>query len=201
MKNSFIMIVVVGFLLGANMGLAQKFKPGGAVAVPPANIPVPVKNVPIPVPVSPPTQKAVNKSAVFVFKEVKDFLPLSKFKNINEFENNFKKYVDDCIDKKMSVRCFISYEMWDRELNIYYKKLRAKLDKNGKKLLKTSQKSWLKYRDESFKFNSSLLDARYNDGGADDRLRRAEESDSMASFIVKSQTLLLKKYFTDITNN
>ena|GEM_PF-6745235 len=37
-----------------------------------------------------------------------------------------------------------------------------------------------------------------NNNGIDDRLRRAEESDSMASLIIKSQTLLLKEIFARI---
>ena len=75
--------------------------------------------------------------------------------------------------------------MWDRELNIYYKKIYSKLDKKGKKLLKNSQRAWLKERDMSIKFNSMLLDKNYIESGTLYLLTRAGEVDSIITPIIK----------------
>ena len=135
----------------------------------------------------------------YQYKEVKDFDVLSSFKSIEEFEANYGKYVQDCLDNTYGgtggTRCFIGYEMWDRELNIYYKKLYSQLDKNGKQLLKKSQKAWLKERDLSIDFVSFLLDKKYTEPGTMYLLMRAGDADSMITPIVKQRALMLKKWF------
>lgn len=45
---------------------------------------------------------------------------------------------------------------WDKELNIVYKKLMSIMTPKEKTSLITSQKSWLKYRDDEFKFLSQF---------------------------------------------
>lgn len=135
----------------------------------------------------------------YQYKDVKDFDVLSSFKSIEEFEANYGKYVQDCLDNTYGgtggIPCFIGYEMWDRELNIYYKKLHSQLDKNGKQLLKKSQKAWLKERDLNIEFNSLLLDKKYTEPGTMYLLMRAGDADSMITPIVKQRALMLKKWF------
>lgn len=49
------------------------------------------------------------------------------------------------------LECYAQAEKrWDEELNKVYKDLMARLDDNGRSALKTSQISWLKYRDNEF---------------------------------------------------
>jgi uncharacterized protein YecT (DUF1311 family) len=133
------------------------------------------------------------------YKEVKDFDVLSSFKSIEEFEANYEKYVQHCLDNTYGgtggIPCFIGYEMWDRELNIYYKKLYSQLDNNGKQLLKKSQKAWLKERDLSIRFNSLLLDKKYTEQGTMFLLMRSGDADSMITPIIKQRALILKKWF------
>lgn len=135
----------------------------------------------------------------FQYKTIKDFDTLSSFKSPKEFETNYKKYIQNCLDNTGGgtggISCFIGYEMWDRELNIYYKKLYALLNKNERKLLKQSQKDWLKERDSSIKFNSLLLDNIYTGSGTMYASMRAGDADATATPIVKQRALLLKMWY------
>jgi len=135
----------------------------------------------------------------YQYKDVKDFDVLSSFESVEAFEANYEKYVQDCLDNTYGgtrgVPCFIGYKMWDRELNIYYKKLYSRLDINAKKVLKKSQKVWLKELDMSIKFHSLLLDRQYTEQGTMHLLMRADDTDSMITPIVKQRTLILKKWY------
>ena len=56
-------------------------------------------------------------------------------------------------------QCFVeSYNDWDKELNIIYRKLAGKLESEERKRLLSAQLEWLKYRDLEFK----LIDSLYN---------------------------------------
>ncbi len=135
----------------------------------------------------------------YQYKDVRDFDVLSSFESVEAFEANYEKYVQDCLDNTYGgtrgVPCFIGYKMWDRELNIYYKKLYSRLDINAKKVLKKSQKAWLKELDMSIKFHSLLLDRQYTEQGTMHLLMRADDTDSMITPIVKQRTLILKKWY------
>lgn len=134
----------------------------------------------------------------YQYQEVKDFDVFASFKSVEKFEANYEKYVQDCLDNTGGgtggIPCFIGYDMWDRELNIYYKKLYSQLDKKGKKLLKNSQKAWLTERDLSQKFISMLLDKKYTESGTMYLLMRAGDADSMITPIVKHRALTLRKW-------
>ncbi|MCC2524661.1 lysozyme inhibitor LprI family protein [Vibrio coralliilyticus] len=128
-----------------------------------------------------------------------DFLSLSEFSSVDEFEQYIDTYVQDCLDHSyggsFAVRCFVSYEIWDRELNNYYQLLYKSLNDDGQKSLKNSQLSWLKTRDKAIEFNSFLLDERYNDKvGTMYIVMRADDADQATSSIVKHRALLIKSW-------
>ena len=53
-----------------------------------------------------------------------------------------------------------AYGLWDKELNVHYKNLMKRLDPNGQKVLKTSQMSWLKFRDAESKLSDLIVNSR-----------------------------------------
>jgi uncharacterized protein YecT (DUF1311 family) len=133
----------------------------------------------------------------FTTKTKNDFPQLSKFQDVDAFENHYWEYIQTCLDNTgggtRGTLCFIGHEMWDRELNFYYKELYGKLDKAGKKALKQSQIAWLKARDLSIKFNSILLDRKYQEEqGTMFSLMRAGDADKMTVPIIKQRALYLK---------
>lgn len=75
------------------------------------------------------------------FKErpIDKFKMLDKFASVEAFENYIEIYTQNCLDNSyggsLSLRCFVSYELWDRELNKYYQLLRNKFSAKQKKLL------------------------------------------------------------------
>ena len=136
----------------------------------------------------------------FKYKKVDDFKTLESFKSIDEFESSYNKYIEECLDNTgggtSGIECLIGYELWDRELNIYYNKLMKVLGEKERELLKESQLAWIKERDNSIAFNSRLLDNKYrNETGTMYSLMRAGDADEMMIPIVKQRALLLKKWF------
>lgn len=141
----------------------------------------------------------------YKYKKVDDFKTLEDFKSIDEFESNYKKYMQDCFDNTGGgtggIRCAISYDIWDRELNIYYNKLMKILSEKEKVLLKESQLAWIKERDKSKELNSSLIYQKYKDEeGTLYSLLRASDADKMMTPIVKQRALLLKNWYEYIEN-
>ena len=135
----------------------------------------------------------------FEERPVENFLTLSEFSSVGEFEQYIDTYVQDCLDHSyggsLSVRCFIRYEVWDRELNNYYRRLYRSLSVDGKERLKNSQLSWLKTRDTAIEFNSFLLDQRYkNKSGIMYIAMRAGDADQAISPMIKHRALLLKSW-------
>jgi uncharacterized protein YecT (DUF1311 family) len=133
----------------------------------------------------------------FTTKTKNDFPTLSKFKDVDAFEHHYLEYIQTCLDNTGGgtggIPCLIGYEMWDRELNIYYKELHGKLDNVGKNALRQSQIAWLKERDLSIKFNSILLDGKYQEKqGTMYSLMRAGDADKMMVPIIKQRALYLK---------
>ncbi|WP_444943018.1 lysozyme inhibitor LprI family protein [Microbulbifer sp. ZKSA006] len=100
-----------------------------------------------------------NYAINFEYKSVSDFNELSSF------ENNYDTYIQDCLDNTgggtRSIPCLITPNLWDRELNIYYSKLREMLSDEEKSLLKQSQLAWLKCRDKTLELNDTLIDTTY----------------------------------------
>lgn len=141
----------------------------------------------------------VASSAEFPYKKVDDFKTLDPFKSVEEFEASYKNYVQQCLDNtgggSGGILCFVGYDLWDRELNIYYNRLMKVLGEKERKLLKESQLAWIKERDKSIDFNSRLLDNKYKKPGTMYLLMRAGDADEMMSPVVKQRALILKKWF------
>lgn len=134
------------------------------------------------------------------YKKLADFKTLKSFKSVDAFESYYGKYVQECLDNTGGgtggIACLISSDIWDRELNIYYKKLMNVLGKKEKQLLRTSQRTWIKERDQSIKFISSLLDIEYEGkSGTMYLLMRAGDADSLKMPIVKHRALQLRRWF------
>ena len=134
------------------------------------------------------------------YKTVEDFEPLSNFSSVESFEKNYQRYTQDCLDNTGGgtggIKCFISYKIWDRELNIYYNKVYKSLDKNGKVLLKKSQLTWIAERDQSSAFNSFLIDKEYaGKKGTMYSLLKAGDASKAISPIVKQRALVLKGWY------
>lgn len=139
-----------------------------------------------------------NVSFAFEHKEINSFKKLSDFKTVEEFEKYYNDYTKECLDKGFggagSIPCFVASELWDRELNIYYKKLYNKLEANEKILLKNSQKKWLETRDLTIELNSILLNKNSGEGTMY-LLMKAGDRDSIISPIIKQRALILKKWY------
>jgi uncharacterized protein YecT (DUF1311 family) len=64
----------------------------------------------------------------------------------------------DCTDKQSDAdikSCLQQeYEKSDKELNVTYSQLMAKLDPEGKEMLKKAQKAWIQYRDADAEFSA-----------------------------------------------
>lgn len=151
----------------------------------------------------------VNPSFTFAidyeYKKIDSFKKLESFKSVEEFELYYNKYIQDCLDHTGGgtggIPCFKSYEIWDRELNIYYEKLINILGKKEKQMLKASQLAWIKERDKSIEFNSKLLDIEYkNEMGTMYALMRAGDADRLITPIVKQRALQLKNWFEFVEN-
>ena len=143
-------------------------------------------------------QSSLSYAVDFEYKETKDFAALETFKSVEAFETDYGKYVQQCLDtfggSSGGIPCFIGHELWDRELNTYYNKLAAKLNKNDKALLKKAQIAWLKQRDLNIEFTSKLLDKKYTEQGTMYQFMRAEEANSLLTPVIKQRALMLKQW-------
>lgn len=142
----------------------------------------------------------ISGSAAFEYKKIDDFKTLDAFGSVGEFETYYGTYIQDCIDNTGGgaggIACLIGYDIWNREITMYYDKLMSLLDDSEKKLLKDSQLAWSNERDATIAFNSALLDIKYRDEpGTMYALLRAEEADAVIVPIVRERALLLKKWF------
>lgn len=136
----------------------------------------------------------------FEYKEVDKFETLNEYANTGEFEKSYKPYIQDCLDNSGGgtggIRCLIDYEIWDRELNIYYNKLYNMVNEEGKEILKASQLAWLRERDLSIEFNSHILDQEYEGKvGTLHLLMRSDDANEAIAPIVKQRALVLKNWY------
>jgi uncharacterized protein YecT (DUF1311 family) len=140
----------------------------------------------------------------FQYKKISSFKKLESFEDVDDFESSYEDYIQVCLDNTFGgsggIPCFIGYEMWDRELNIYYEKLMKILGANEKKLLKDSQLIWIQEREKSVTVNSAFLDRKYSKSGTMYQLMRAQTADSMVTPIVKQRALLLKDWYDFLSN-
>ena len=83
-------------------------------------------------------------------------------------------------------------DLWDNELNKYYKLLMSKLNDNEKNKLRTSQRKWLEYRDAEFATSSLIYDnmqgTMWTIVSLDGKMQ-----------IVKERALSLKSYYSSLT--
>lgn len=133
----------------------------------------------------------------FAYKTVKDFKTLETFPTVEAFENSFAGYVQDCLDNTGGgtggIPCeAITYDLWDRELNVYYVRLLKALKPAEQTLLKENQKQWLAFRDKAITLNSSLLDRRYDTQGTMFQLMRAGDATRILAPLVKQRALMLR---------
>jgi uncharacterized protein YecT (DUF1311 family) len=133
----------------------------------------------------------------YVYKTVKDFKTLESFGSVEAFEDSFAGYVQECLDSTGGgtggIPCEqFSYEMWDREMNIYYGRLLKALRPQEQALLKQNQKQWLLFRDNAIALNSSLLDRRYDTQGTMYQLMRAGDASKIIAPLVKHRALMLR---------
>lgn len=135
----------------------------------------------------------------FPYKNVKDFKPLSAYPNVKAFEADYKAYVQECLNDTGGgtggIPCLIGYKMWDRELNIYYKKLHSLLNAQERSKLRTAQVAWLDARDLATGVSNMLLDKEYTQPGTMYTLMRAGDADDMSTGMVKARALLLKQWY------
>jgi len=80
-----------------------------------------------------------------------------------------------------------AYGLWDKELNVHYKNLMKRLDQNGQKVLKTSQMSWLKFRDAESKLADLIVNSK-------DGTMWLIVGDSDRMELIKKRALELKRY-------
>ncbi|OLQ69922.1 hypothetical protein BIT28_10240 [Photobacterium proteolyticum] len=134
----------------------------------------------------------------YEYKSVSDFNHLSSFKNIEDFESSYGDYIQSCLDNtgggSGGIPCLIASKLWDRELNIYYSKLRKMLSEKEKESLKQSQLTWLEDRDKTLKFNSILMDRVYPPQGTMFQLMHSGDVSDVAVSIIKQRALLLKSW-------
>lgn len=137
-------------------------------------------------------------SFAFNYKKIEDFKTLEAAISVAVFESEVEKYTQDCLDNTGGgaggIPCYIADKLWDRELNIYYKKLMAALPEKEKSLLQESQIAWLKERDKTITFNTLLLNNKYKPMGTGSmyELMRAGDVSATIVPIIKSRVLYLK---------
>lgn len=130
-------------------------------------------------------------------ESIDDFKYLDEFKTVRKFDEYIEGNVDSCIDEThggtAAIPCFIGYELWDRELNKYYNLLVTELPKDSVKLLRESQRLWLRDRDKTIELNSALLDLRYKEvQGTIYSAMRANDADRAIVPVVRHRALFLK---------
>lgn len=139
-------------------------------------------------------------SSEFKYRPLKDFKTLSEYKSVGDFEKVYKDYIQTCLDKtyggSAGINCLIDLEIWDRELNIYYKKLVKILTKSEREQLKQSQKIWLQSRDASLGLAHTLV-GRIYDGkeGTMWSLISAGDVTELHAPMIKERALLLRSYY------
>jgi len=142
---------------------------------------------------------AYASSLGYEYKPLSEFERLKSFSTIDEFEESYAGYVQDCLDKTgggtLGIPCFVGSQLWDRELNDYYKKLSSVLNIKGNRVLKESQRTWINERDKSIDLNSMILDRKFPHEGTMFVLIRAGKAEEIITPIIKQRALLLRQWF------
>lgn len=139
------------------------------------------------------------------YKKAKDFQTLSHFKSVEAFEKNYQTYVQNCLDNTYGgtggIPCYIGYDMWDRELNIYYGELMKVLPRKLKDSLQNSQREWLTSRNKSENFIRDLINEKYEPylDGTMYQLMSAGDYSDIATMAVKERALQLRALYKEYT--
>lgn len=124
---------------------------------------------------------------IVLSQEQKAVHPIDKW--LQEYEN--KEENQDT--QGMAMGYVEATKKWDAELNKVYKQLMNKLPAKAKESLKTAQKSWLKFRDEEFKF----IQVAYDLDGTIWSISKASSSMTL----VKERTLSLQSYLDSLNGD
>ena len=140
-----------------------------------------------------------SESTEFQAREINEFAYLEDFESAQAFQEYIDEYVQSCIDNTAvntkTIPCFVSYELWDRELNKYYQRLQDLFTQDERGKLLESQRLWIKDRDRTVEVNSSLLDWRYEGlRGTMFNAMRAGDADEAIAPMVRQRALLLKHW-------
>lgn len=131
-------------------------------------------------------------------KGLEDWKPLAEFESVEAFEQQLAGEQKECLARSgggtLAATCFHLYELWDRELNIQYKRLRSALDTAGKEKLTRSQKDWITYRNSTFAFNTHMLDFSYSAPGTMWASIRTDVGIRAMARVARDRTLLLLEW-------
>lgn len=145
------------------------------------------------------------KAEYFELKPIEDFMALDQFESVGAFELYINGYQKDCIEgnsswsDSMTVQCFVNYELWDRELNKYYRLLRTMISDEQKVMLRDTQRSWIQTKDSSMAFYKSFLDRRYTEPATPYHLERFEDEAKTLTSINKQRAILLRDWYMEIS--
>lgn len=118
---------------------------------------------------------------------------LDEFANVDDFEKNYNGYIQKCLDESGGgtggIYCLIESAIWDRELNIQYKKLYSILSDSERGVLREAQKQWIVMRDKNIEMERSLIKER-NDGTMYVLIREGD-IDKLTAKMVKERTLYI----------
>lgn len=130
----------------------------------------------------------------YKYKTIEDFPTLEDFGNIDKFEAYYKKYVQDCLDNTMGgsggIPCYLGDDLWDRELNIYYQRLREMLSPEDQIVLRDAQRAWITERDLTLRLTSAITNDIYPSDGTMWQLLSAGDSNRIAEQMAKDRTLI-----------
>ncbi|SHO81602.1 hypothetical protein MNB_SV-15-149 [hydrothermal vent metagenome] len=140
-----------------------------------------------------------NEMVTVSFNEAKvTYKPLSSFTSLEDFEKSYKEAISRCkIDYRPARSCDLEEEIWDKELNYYYKALMNRLNPKDKKLLKVTQRKWLKYYNNISKNIGKILDYNYPIQGTMYRDIRSDDYVSIMSKLKQDRTLFFKDILLD----
>ena len=118
---------------------------------------------------------------------------LENFNSIEEFENDYTKYIQDCLDNSGGglggINCLVESQVWDKELNIQYNKLCSMLGDSEKKLIKEAQQKWLLMRDADINTQEAIVDNKFNNDGTMYVLIKSRAIDRLTAEITKQRVI------------
>ena len=139
-----------------------------------------------------------------LFLEVEDFPGLDDFESPEAFQAHIDQYVKQCrdtwISSSLGSKCGIEADLWDRELNVAYKALMGVLSTDAKEKLKSSQRSWISFRDETMVFSKLALALHYDDGQRMWAPIMSLDYSETLSKLTKARTLQLRRWQQQVEN-